>query len=474
MPWHMEQGGGTCTASEWAVIKDDDGTTAGCHASQTEAADQMAALYAAEAEMGLLPERWTSVEGIAFSERLPGGRDFTATQWSWRDPAVSTLPLMLQTETEVGHFGAVLAGFIEELALNGSTVEASGRFYDNEAGIRFRDMLLGGRSFGVSVDPTENVEVELICEEEDDEGFCMAGRAVFHSYEIGGLTGTPFPGFAQAAIQLDPAVTPAEGLVAAAHPTFTVHPPAHWFDEQINAAFFPLMPVVAASSWTTPPAALFDRVPMEIPKASVNMGEDPRHVYGYIGLFNSCHIGLPGCEEITPGDDMAFFHLGEVETDEGWIPCGRITMSGSHAPVRGSMAQAIAVYDNTSTQAAWIRAGEDEHGIWFAGVLCPDLEEDQVRRLRGSGGLSGDWRPVHGKLRLCMAHTVNLPGYPIPRVAVGMRNGLLTGLVASAAAFNHDCGCEDSDQEERLARLEATVSALGLNSQAAEALAASL
>ena len=46
MPWHVEQGGGTCAAGEWAVIKDSDGTTAGCHPTKEKAMAQVAALYA--------------------------------------------------------------------------------------------------------------------------------------------------------------------------------------------------------------------------------------------------------------------------------------------------------------------------------------------------------------------------------------------------------------------------------------------
>lgn len=48
IPWHIEKGGGSCSASQWAVIKDDDGSTAGCHDSEQSAKDQMAALYANE------------------------------------------------------------------------------------------------------------------------------------------------------------------------------------------------------------------------------------------------------------------------------------------------------------------------------------------------------------------------------------------------------------------------------------------
>lgn len=56
MPWHIEKGGGTCGADEWAVIKDSDGSTAGCHPTEAEAEDQMAALYANENAQASLKE----------------------------------------------------------------------------------------------------------------------------------------------------------------------------------------------------------------------------------------------------------------------------------------------------------------------------------------------------------------------------------------------------------------------------------
>lgn len=48
MPWHIEHGGGSCPDSEWAVVKDADGSTAGCHPTQEAAQAQLAALYASE------------------------------------------------------------------------------------------------------------------------------------------------------------------------------------------------------------------------------------------------------------------------------------------------------------------------------------------------------------------------------------------------------------------------------------------
>jgi HK97 family phage prohead protease len=59
LPWHIEKGGGTCDAGEWAVIKDSDGSTAGCHGSEDAAKDQLAALYAQEEQMASLKDAGT-------------------------------------------------------------------------------------------------------------------------------------------------------------------------------------------------------------------------------------------------------------------------------------------------------------------------------------------------------------------------------------------------------------------------------
>ena len=49
MPYSISQGGGTCGASEWAVLADS-GRTMGCHASKSDAQDQLSALYANDAD----------------------------------------------------------------------------------------------------------------------------------------------------------------------------------------------------------------------------------------------------------------------------------------------------------------------------------------------------------------------------------------------------------------------------------------
>lgn len=46
MPWTIKKGGGTCSVDEYAVIKNADGSTAGCHPTADAAKKQVAALYA--------------------------------------------------------------------------------------------------------------------------------------------------------------------------------------------------------------------------------------------------------------------------------------------------------------------------------------------------------------------------------------------------------------------------------------------
>jgi len=48
MPWHVSRSDSCPESRPWAVIKDSDGSVEGCHASESDAKNQMAALYAQE------------------------------------------------------------------------------------------------------------------------------------------------------------------------------------------------------------------------------------------------------------------------------------------------------------------------------------------------------------------------------------------------------------------------------------------
>ena len=65
MPWHVGKSAKCPGSKPFAVIKDSDGSVAGCHATQADAKKQLAALYAQEANKGAvmadLERRYTSV-----------------------------------------------------------------------------------------------------------------------------------------------------------------------------------------------------------------------------------------------------------------------------------------------------------------------------------------------------------------------------------------------------------------------------
>jgi hypothetical protein len=159
--------------------------------------------------------------------------------------------------------------------------------------------------------------------------------------------------------------------------------------------------------------------------------EDGR-VYGHVATWDTCHIGLPiGDEEgectTAPHSltNYAFFLTGEVLTDLGPVAVGQITMGGGHASDRARLRAAISHYDSTSTAVADVTAGEDEYGIWVAGVLRPNVTDQQVHELRAAA-ISGDWRqvkPGRDDMELIAALAVNVPGFPIPRPSMLVASG---------------------------------------------------
>lgn len=437
---------------------------------------------------GLLPESWADVDGICFSEETGDGRDFTDCDWTWRDPNVSLLPLMLQTATEFGHFGAQLAGFMAELTLDDAgTVHSSGRFYDTETGRQFRDMLLGGRRFGVSVDPGR-AEADFECTEVDEDGFCVDGILRFSAYEVIGLTGTPFPAFERAAIQL---------AGAAAESTDDDEEDETEDEEQTEeteteeeteavaasaAATVPAQPATVVVP-SRPPADWFTNPGFAEP-TPLTITDDGR-VYGHLAAWGTCHVGSERICLVPPSTACSYerFLIGNVVTADGSSAAtGALTWGIEHADLSLSLIEAQAHYANSRHGWSDVMVGEDDHGIWTAGALRPGLTVDDVRILRALA-LSGDWRHDARvrNLELVAGLAVNVPGFPIPRAVVAsgrtieqprpaahVGNGSVqTALVASglvipqalATRRSSDCGCEGSDGE-RLERIEQVLARL--------------
>ncbi len=92
MPWHVTKSATCPAAKPWAVIKDSDGSTAGCHASEAAANSQLAALYAAEGRASAMEIRTVhhavraakqddGRPGITVRAIVPGVVDDFGTLW---------------------------------------------------------------------------------------------------------------------------------------------------------------------------------------------------------------------------------------------------------------------------------------------------------------------------------------------------------------------------------------------------------
>jgi hypothetical protein len=185
---------------------------------------------------------------------------------------------------------------------------------------------------------------------------------------------------------------------------------------------------------------------------------DDGRVYGHIADWNTEHIGLP---QRTPPprskSGYAYFKTGSLKTsDQQEVAVGQLTLAGGHASLQADAGQAIKHYDDTASAVADVNIGEDEHGIWVAGALRPEVTRSQLRTLRASAP-SGDWRPVNGSLELVAVCQVNVPGYPVARVAVA--SGAVTALVAAGASSLYRRRLEElagvTELQARVASLEA-------------------
>ncbi len=181
---------------------------------------------------------------------------------------------------------------------------------------------------------------------------------------------------------------------------YPVKPPSKWFDNPVLSGLTPLTI------------------------------DDNGRVFGHIAAWHTSHIGLAGgVKPPKSKSGYAYYQTGVVKCDDGkLVNVGQITLTGGHAPLNAGVAKAVAHYDDTASAIMDVSAGEDKHGIWVAGSLRPEVSDAQLRSIRASS-VSGDWRPISGKLELVAICAVNAPGFPIPRAR--MASGGPIALVAA-------------------------------------------
>jgi hypothetical protein len=170
----------------------------------------------------------------------------------------------------------------------------------------------------------------------------------------------------------------------------------------------------------------------------LTVNRETGEVYGHFGQWGECHIGKlaeAGVCTTVPESKAGYdyFHLGEVITDQGPLPVGKITVGRGHYGSHGGIRGANEHYDQTGTIVAVVRAYEDAYGGQFAGQLLHGISAEQVDSLMAAGQVSGDWRTIKGNLELVHILGVNVPGFPNkrPTPVWGIEGGRQISLVAA-------------------------------------------
>lgn len=197
------------------------------------------------------------------------------------------------------------------------------------------------------------------------------------------------------------------------------------------SAVDPTVITASATGWQ-PPASYFTEPVMDGP-TPITVDPVTGQLSGLLAVWGTCHVGFRDrC--VTPprsASGYGFFHTARIPTDAGPLDVGLITMDTGHANLDLTASSTVAHYDNTGTQAAVVRVGENEHGIWVAGVTLPFVTQEQRLRL-SLASFSGDWRHIRGGAELVAALAVNTPGFPIPARKTGTDN-VEYALVAAGA-----------------------------------------
>lgn len=500
VPWHKVHNHSGCNEGQWAVVKDSDGSVAGCHGTESEADSQLAALYASEGDSTVTTEalrKGKPSEGTDKDKRLkenqyaakedcpPGhklddesgkcmpmdqmasgtetlevqgpapediggentapwrgpltvegietgdGREFDSGALTWAD-----LPLPLRWNKEDSHGGAphtvaVNVGRIDRIWREDSGLVMGEGLLDlsDDDGRKVHDKIKGQflRGVSVDVDSIKDADMELIWPVTDPDGedepdpfaqmFAAPEKVVFHKGRIRAATLVDIPAFAEAYIAL---LDEAGAVVAGGEPIGALR--------QSHTVRTRTLTVEAPAR---PPADWFRNPDLSVP-TGITVTPDGR-VYGHAALWGTCHIGQAGmCVTPPREDDHPYFMTGNVWTAEGGMASvGQITVGTGHAPLSLGYRAASDHYDNTGWAVADVVVGNDSHGIWVAGAVRHGADPDRVHELRAAGQVSGDWRSIGGKLRLVGLLAVNVPGFPVPKLASKYASGQQLALVAA-------------------------------------------
>jgi hypothetical protein len=369
-----------------------------------------------------------TVEGVESGD----GRMFAGQALSWDEPP---LPLMWQKETSHGGGTdvSVRVGSIERIwrepdpsgradvfIIRGEGQLDLGNPDGAEVHRRMGKKMLRGNS--VDVDSVKQADVELsypelpMQSEGGDALSAMFAQPELTTYRKGRIRATTLceiPAFTEARLELTDAVT------ASADDCAECEQP-----DEIREALDALTAATSVITIPDTPPREWFREPSDVSPLGALTVTDEGRVYGYVAPAGVRHRSFQQKSVYVPlrNVDYSRFHGGEtIVADGGRVSTGNITMNCGHATtaVKLSGAKAAEHYDNTCSVVATACVGENEHGVWIAGALLPDVDVAMVRRMMACR-LSGDWRTHldrHGWREFVAALLVPVPGFPMARVA---------------------------------------------------------
>jgi hypothetical protein len=436
----------------WMIIKVDGGwqivdLATGQHILAEPVEDEMSAVGRLREMVNEALEQLAAVDfqpdnpGARFEARFTEGEqsvdrrviDPQSTNFNRQPP----IPLLIMTSAEHGGMmleGAAVCGVVDELTREGNDVILRGAFdAGSEVGLEAQRMVGEGVMTRWSPDMAD-MTVEWICTEEDPEtGFCI--EEVMHAVDCTIIGGTivPKPALNSATITIieaAPVAAPAaQGATAQPAGQAAAQPapqPTDLDAARTRRSHLAATALVAAIP-VDPPAEWFEEPGQDllpVPDRSIHITDSGR-IYGYAGLWGTCHIGITGrCQDVPESrSGYAYFRRGSVkpsDCDCDLISTGVITMAPDASPeghvndLKAPYTVAVQHYDNPNWAMADVACGENDNGVWFSGALRPGVTPEQIRTLRGSA-VSGDWRPIGGTSELIAMLAVNVGAFPVTK-----------------------------------------------------------
>lgn len=210
----------------------------------------------------------------------------------------------------------------------------------------------------------------------------------------------------------------------------------------------PNIPLAPPAEWFTPPETM--------PKDAGCIVESSGRVFGYLCHWNSILMdgGSDRWKPPRSRAEYAFAHTGDTVCEDGsTIKTANLGGDAGHAPTgSGDLAGVQKFYENTQTQLARVRYGEDDNGVWFAGACWPTVTDLDIAKMRASARSGhwcavGDWRDMQSGrsgYELVGACLVNVPGLKYAR-ADRAASGVITLVTPLAKRDNREGFYIDTD-----------------------------